>query len=252
MPSSSNPSKEKPEKPSEKTLEPASGPLVLVVDDERPIRRFLRAALSTEGYRVQEAGGVADAMAKVAGQRPDAVILDLGLPDGDGRDVILKMREWTNTPVIVLSVRGQEADKVSALDAGADDYLTKPFGTGELLARLRAALRRAAQDVQEPVVTTGKLTIDLARRRVTVAGKDANLTATEYALLRALAINPGKVLTHNHLLRTVWGTGYETESHLLRVNISNLRRKIEPDPVQPTYVLTEPGVGYRLRDPDPD
>ena len=224
-----------------------SGARVLVVDDERQIRRFLRAALSTQGYEVLEAGSVQEAIAKATTERPDLVVLDLGLPDGDGLTVVQSLREWTEIPILVLSVRGQEADKVAALDAGADDYLTKPFSTGELSARLRAALRRSRRTDEEPVVVTGGLAVDLAHRRVTVDEKEVHLTATEYALLKSLALHAGKVMTHRQLLEMVWGPGYESEAHMLRVNVSNIRRKIEPNPLQPQYLITEPGVGYRLR-----
>jgi len=220
---------------------------VLVVDDERPIRRFLRVALSTEGYEVGEAGTAAEAIERAVSERPDVVILDLGLPDGDGLDVLRKLREWSSVPVIILSVRGQEADKIAALDSGADDYLTKPFGSGELLARLRVALRRSWRPADEPVISLGGLTIDLASRAVSVDGRQVDLTTTEYALLKAMAQNAGKVLTHRQLLRAVWGPGYENQSHLLRVNISNLRRKLESDPLLPRRIVTEPGVGYRLK-----
>jgi two-component system KDP operon response regulator KdpE len=174
-------------------------------------------------------------------------VLDLGLPDVDGVDVTRMLREWTQTPVIILSVRGHEEDKIAALDAGADDYLTKPFGMGELLARLRVALRRASPSTGESVFRSGELTVDLMRRQVTVSGREAQLTPTEYDLLRILVTHAGQVLTHRHLLREVWGVGYEQETHILRVNISNLRRKIEPDPTRPLHILTESGVGYRLR-----
>ncbi len=179
--------------------------------------------------------------------RPDLLILDLGLPDLDGVDVIRQLREWTRLPIIVLSVRERESDKISALDAGADDYLTKPFGIGELMARLRVAVRRTAQLDPEPVFSMEGLEVDLAHRRVTSQGKEVQLTPTEYDLLRVLVLNAGKVLTHRQLLRQVWGLGYEDEMHLLRVNISNLRRKIEPEPSRPYFIVTEPGVGYRLR-----
>jgi two-component system KDP operon response regulator KdpE len=223
------------------------GARVLVVDDERQIRRVLKVALKAQGYEVREAGSVEEALAEAASSRPDLVVLDLGLPDGDGLTVVQSLRKWTGVPILILSVRGQEADKIAALDAGADDYLTKPFGTGELLARLRAALRRHARTENEPVITSGGLAVDIARRLVTVDGAEVHLTATEYALLKALALNVGKVLTHHQLLQMAWGPGYETEPHILRVNVSNLRRKIEPDYLQPTYLVTEPGVGYRLR-----
>jgi two-component system KDP operon response regulator KdpE len=183
----------------------------------------------------------------VALARPDLVILDLGLPDLDGVEVARRLREWTQVPIIILSVRGQEADKIAALDAGADDYLTKPFGAGELLARMRVAIRRSASPSAEPVFTQGDLRVDLARRQVSVAGREVTLTPTEYDLLRVLVTHAGKVLTHQQLLRQVWGPGYDQEQHLLRVNISNLRRKLEPEVTRPRFVQTEPGVGYRLR-----
>ena len=175
------------------------------------------------------------------------MILDLGLPDLDGTSVVRQLREWTTLPIIILSVREHENDKISALDAGADDYLTKPFGIGELMARMRVALRRSAQPADEPIYTIEDLQVDLAKRRVTVSGKEIPLTPTEYDLLRVLTQYAGKVITHRQLLRLVWGNTYENETHLLRVNMSNLRRKLEADPARPRYILTEPGVGYRLR-----
>ncbi|MCC6192432.1 MAG: response regulator [Anaerolineales bacterium] len=220
---------------------------VLVVDDESAIRRYLRTALGAHGYRVLEAADAQTALASAAVERLDLIILDLGLPDLDGVEVTRRLREWTTLPILVLSVRGQEADKIAALDAGADDYLTKPFGAGELLARLRAVARRASSAPDEPVFTQGDLTVDLARRLVLVAGREVALTPTEYDLLRFLVTHAGKALTHLQLLRQVWGPGYEQEQHLLRVNISNLRRKLEPDVARPRYIQTEPGVGYRLR-----
>lgn len=220
---------------------------VLVVDDERPIRRFLTTSLSAHGYQVFEAADGPEALAAVINYRPDLVILDLGLPGMDGVEVTQRLREWTQLPIIILSVRDQEADKIAALDAGADDYVTKPFGIGELLARIRVALRRASAPGVEPVFTTGNLTVDLGRRVVTAGGQEVQLTPTEYDLLRALVTHAGKVLTHRHLLREVWGAGYGEDVHTLRVNVSNLRHKIEPDPARPTYIVTEPGVGYRLR-----
>jgi two-component system KDP operon response regulator KdpE len=220
---------------------------VLVVDDERPIRRFLTTSLTAHDYTVFEAADGPEALAAVIDRRPDLVILDLGLPGMDGIQVTQRLREWTQIPIIVLSVRDQEGDKIAALDAGADDYLTKPFGIGELLARLRVALRRAAAPGGEPMFSAGELTVDLARRLVTVSGQEVQLTPTEFDLLRAFVAHAGKVLTHRHMLRQVWGVGYEDEAHMLRVNIHNLRRKIEPDPSRPTYIVTEPGVGYRLR-----
>jgi two-component system KDP operon response regulator KdpE len=220
---------------------------VLVVDDEPAIRRFLRVSLAAHGYTIFEADSGQVALSAVVADRPDLIILDLGLPDLDGIHVTRLLREWTRLPIIILSVRGQETDKIAALDAGADDYLTKPFGIGELLARMRAALRRAGQSGDQPVFTSGDLEVDLVRRVVMVAGQAAQLTPTEYDLLRVLITHAGQVLTHRQLLREVWGLGYEQEIHMLRVNISNLRRKIEPDPTRSRYILTEPGVGYRLR-----
>ncbi len=224
-----------------------NGVRVLVVDDEAAIRRYLRASLSAHGYTVFEVESGRAALEAITAERPDMVILDLGLPDVDGVEVTRLLREWSRIPIIILSVRGQEADKIAALDAGADDYLTKPFGTGELLARMRVALRRASQSQAEPVFVVDELAVDLGRRLVAVAGAEIQLTPTEYDLLRTLVSHAGKVLTHRQLLREVWGMGYEQETHMLRVNISNLRHKIEPDPARPHYILTEPGVGYRLR-----
>jgi two-component system KDP operon response regulator KdpE len=222
-------------------------PLVLVVDDERPIRVFLRAALSSRGYAIAEAASGKDALAAVATQKPDIVILDLGLPDVDGTEVTRLLRQWTRVPIIILSVRGSEDDKIGALDAGADDYLTKPFGIGELLARLRAALRRSVAAEDGQVFESRGLRVDLAQRLVSASGRKAQLTPHEYGILRALVAHAGKVLTHNHLLHDVWGPEYRDEFHILHVNISNLRRKIEPDPARPSFIITEPGVGYRLR-----
>lgn len=224
-----------------------SGARILIVDDERAIRRFLRVTLSAQGYQVYEADTGKDALEAVPACRPDAMILDLGLPDMEGREVIRKLREWSSVPIIVLSVREHETEKIAALDAGADDYLTKPFAAGELMARLRAAVRRAAHTGNEPIYEVGDLRVDLGQRQVTLAGQEVTLTPTEYDLLRTLAQHGGRVLTHHQLLRQVWGASYEPETHLLRVNISNLRRKLEPDPSRPRYIITEPGVGYRLR-----
>ncbi len=224
-----------------------SGMRVLVVDDEASIRKFLRVSLAAHAYQVFEAENGRSALAAVIAQRPDLIILDLGLPDLDGLAVTRQLREWSKIPIIILSVREHEQDKIAALDAGADDYLTKPFGIGELLARMRVAMRRVAPANDTPVFTVGDLVVDLTRRLVTVAGVETQLTPTEYDLLRVLVTNAGKVITHHQLLRAVWGVSYEQETHLLRVNISNLRRKVEQDPARPRYVLTEPGVGYRLR-----
>jgi two-component system KDP operon response regulator KdpE len=219
---------------------------ILIVDDERAIRRFLKASLGSQ-YHITEAVSGAEALSAVASDRPDVVILDLGLPDMDGMEVTRQLREWTKVPIIIVSVREHEADKIAALDAGADDYLTKPFGVGELMARLRAALRHSAQTDAEPVFKQGNLVVDFRKREVTVNGEPVTLTPTEYDLLRDLVTHAGKVLTHRQLLHAVWGPAYDAETHLLQVNISNLRRKIEPDPSRPSYILTEPGVGYRLK-----
>jgi two-component system KDP operon response regulator KdpE len=220
---------------------------VLIVDDERSIRRFLHASLMSHGYILFEANNGQEALNAVVDNRPDLIILDLGLPDIDGVEVTSRLREWTQIPIIILSVREQESDKIAALNAGADDYLTKPFGIGELMARMRVVLRRSLQSTSEPLFEVGVLKVDLAKRLVTVAGKEVSLTPTEYDLLRTLILHAGKVLTHRQLIQYVWGNAYETEAHLLRVNMSNLRRKIEPDPTRPRFILTEPGVGYRLR-----
>ncbi|MFZ5881346.1 MAG: response regulator [Chloroflexota bacterium] len=220
---------------------------ILVVDDEPPIRRYLRAALSAQGFTIYEAASGQEALNAVIADRPDIIILDLGLPDIDGIEVTRQLREWSQIPIIILSVREAEQDKIAALDAGADDYLTKPFGTGELMARMRVALRRLTSKPDEPILQVGGLHMDISRRIVSVDGDPITLTPTEYEILRLLMQNAGKVITHHHLLRQVWGTAYESEMHILRVNISNLRRKIEPDPARPTYIHTEPGVGYRLK-----
>ena len=219
---------------------------VLVVDDERSIRRFLKASLGSQ-FVIFEATTGEEALTAVAANRPDVIILDLGLPDIDGVEVTRRLREWTQIPIIIVSVREQEKDKIAALDAGADDYLTKPFSVGELMARLRSALRRSAQAEADPVFKTGNLVVDLNQREVLVNGQSVSLTPTEYDLLRTFVKHAGRVLTHDQLLRAVWGTAYESETHLLQVNISNLRRKIEPDPVRPSFLITEPGVGYRLK-----
>ena len=221
-------------------------PRILVVDDERPIRRFLNASLSAH-YVIIEAANGDEAIHAASTERPDLVILDLGLPDLDGVEVTRRLREWTQVPIIIVSVREQENDKIAALDAGADDYLTKPFGAGELLARIRVALRRSGQAENEPVFTSDNLSVDLTLRTVTVGGQPITLTPTEYDLLKTFIKHAGKVLTHRQLLRTVWGNTYESDTHILQVNISNLRRKIEPDLARPTHIVTEPGVGYRLK-----
>jgi two-component system KDP operon response regulator KdpE len=222
-------------------------PRILVIDDELAIRRFLHTVLSVEEFSLHEAENGHAGLAAAAAFRPDVILLDLGLPDLDGVEVIRRIREWSQVPIIVLSVRDREDDKVGALDAGADDYLTKPFGVGELLARIRAALRRTLQEVPEPVFTSNDLQMDLGSRRVAVAEVDIALTPTEYDILRLLVTHAGKVLTHGQILKQVWGIAYLEQPHVLRVNISNLRRKIEADPSRPQHIITEPGVGYRLR-----
>jgi two-component system KDP operon response regulator KdpE len=220
---------------------------VLIVDDEPAVRRFLRVTLAAQTYNILEATTGQEALAAAAKDKPDIIVLDIGLPDIDGVEVTKLLRQWTDMPIIILSVRGSEGDKIAALDAGADDYLTKPFGVGELLARLRAALRRAGNTTSEPVFTSGSLKVDLARRLIIVSGYEVQLTPTEYELLHVLVNHAGKVLTHHFLLREVWGAEYGEEFHMLHVNISNLRRKIEPDSTRPQFIITEPGVGYRLR-----
>ena len=222
-----------------------SGPAVLVVDDEPQILRALGTNLRGAGYTVQTAATAAQALAAAAARPPEAVILDLVLPDGHGTDVCRALRRWSSAPILVLSAVGDEQEKVAALDAGADDYITKPFGMDELLARLRAAMRRATSPT-EPVVEIGDLSVDLERRSVTMAGEPVALTPIEFELLRYLAQNEGKLLTHPMLLREVWGPAYGDESHYLHVYVSQLRRKIEPDPARPRYLLTETGAGYRL------
>ena len=224
-----------------------NGPRILVVDDERAIRRFLRASLTAHGYHIFEAARAQEGLEAAAAVRPDLIILDLGLPDSDGIDVTRQLREWSRVPIVVLSVRGEDADKIAALDAGADDYLTKPFSAGELLARIRVALRHAARPADEPVISTGDLVVDVAHRAVTLNGREISLTPIEYMLLKTLALSAGKVLLHRHLLREVWGPGYDQDVNVLRVNISKLRHKIEADPARPRHIITEPGVGYRLR-----
>jgi two-component system, OmpR family, KDP operon response regulator KdpE len=225
-----------------------SGARVLVVDDEPQILRAVQTSLRAAGYEVETAKSAKAALTAAAMHPPDAVILDLVLPDGSGTDVARELRTWSSAPVIVLSVVGDESEKVAALDAGADDYVTKPVGVDELLARLRAALRRASPP-GEPVIRVGELEVDLDKHEVRVGGNPVHLTPHEFDLLRYLARNEGKLLTHRMILQEVWGPGYGDATNILHVNVSQLRRKIEPDPARPRYLLTEPGAGYRLVDP---
>jgi two-component system KDP operon response regulator KdpE len=224
-------------------------PVVVLIEDEPQIRRFLRATLSGQGYRLFEVATGADALVEVAQRQPDVVILDLGLPDMDGLEVIRRLREWSAVPVIVLSARGQERDKVTALDAGADDYVSKPFSAGELLARIRVALRHTAgatHEGSEATFKVGELQVDLLRRHVTVGAAEVRLTPIEYKLLSTLVHHAGKVVTHQQLLREVWGPSHEDQAHYVRVYMAHLRHKLESEPARPRYLLTEPGVGYRL------
>ncbi len=218
---------------------------VLVVDDERPIRRFLSSLLGNSCQVLEAETGV-EGLQMAASHHPDLLILDLGLPDQDGLEVLRRLREWSQIPVIVISVRDREEDKVAALDAGADDFLTKPFGANELLARIRAALRHASAPQAQSVYRDRDLMVDLVKREVRVEDSPIGLTPTEYDLLKALVQHAGKVLTHQQLIQTVWGGSGDADAHLLRVNVSNLRRKIEKDPLRPQHIITEPGVGYRL------
>jgi two-component system KDP operon response regulator KdpE len=228
----------------------APGPLVMVVEDEPQMRRFLRASLTSHGYDLCEATSAAEAVALATSRGPELVLLDLGLPDEDGIAVTRRLREWSRVPIIVISARGRETDKVGVLDAGADDYLTKPFGVGELLARMRVALRHAQQagGAPEPVIEIGPLRIDFARREVKLDDAEVHLTPIEYRLLSLLAQNAGRVLTHGQILKEVWGPGHAGETHYLRVYMAQLRRKIELEPARPRLLQTEPGVGYRLRE----
>jgi two-component system KDP operon response regulator KdpE len=228
---------------------PAPALVVLAIEDEAPIRRFLRASLDTQGYRLIEAATGEDGLREAGTRQPDVVLLDLGLPDLDGLEVIRRLREWTAVPIIVLSARGQERDKVAALDAGADDYLSKPFGVGELLARLRVVQRHAARlsrDSTDPLFRAGELTVDLGTRGVRVRDREVRLSPIEYRLLATLVRHAGRVMTHRQLLQEVWGPGYTDQTEYLRVYMKHLRHKLEADPARPRLLLTEPGVGYRL------
>lgn len=221
---------------------------ILIIDDENAIRRFLRTALETQGYTVIEAHTGEQGIIETINAQPEVIILDIGLPDLTGHQVTQRIREWSDVPIIILSVRDQDSDKVEALDAGADDYVTKPFSAVELMARIRVALRHAApKETDEPIFKTGGLVVDLGARVVHLDNEEVQLTPTEYDLLRVLVRYAGKVITHQQLLREVRGVGYQTETHLLRVHMSNLRHKLENDPTNPRYIMTESGVGYRLR-----
>jgi two-component system, OmpR family, KDP operon response regulator KdpE len=227
-----------------------SGPLVLIVEDEPQMRRFLGTTLRAHGFAVTEAGSAREGLVQTAGRNPDVILLDLGLPDGDGLEVTREIRRSARMPIIVLSARGREQDKVAALDLGADDYLTKPFGVSELLARIRVALRHSLPDAtaDQPVFRTGELRVDLVRREVFRGDERAHLTPTEYKLLSALIRHAGRVVTHRQLLQEVWGANYADQTHYLRVYMAQLRHKLERDPTRPRLLTTEPGVGYRLRD----
>ena len=227
---------------------PSNVATVLLIEDEPQMRRFLRAALGNQSYELVEAPTAREGLAQAAGRNPELILLDLGLLDMDGIEVTRTIREWSKIPIIVLSARGQEKDKVAALDAGADDYLTKPFGVSELLARMRVALRHAlTTEGGEPVFTGGGITVDLARRQVLRDGAEVHLTPLEYKLLSSLVKHADRVLTHRHLLKEVWGMNAINQTHYLRVYMTQLRHKLEVDPTQPRLLLTEPGVGYRLR-----
>jgi two-component system KDP operon response regulator KdpE len=219
---------------------------VLVIDDEPQIRKLLKVSLHAQGYAVEEVPTGQEGINRAAVCKPDLLIVDLGLPDMDGKEVVKEIREWSHVPMIVLTARDQEQDKIQALDAGADDYVTKPFGMGELMARMRVCLRRMSADDDEPILTCGGLAVDLVQRRVTVEGREVKLTPTEYEIIKIMAQHAGRVLTHKQLLKAVWGNTYNEDTHYVRVYVGQLRRKIEADPAQPRYIITESGVGYRL------
>jgi two-component system KDP operon response regulator KdpE len=227
----------------------SEGARVLVVDDESQIVRGLRVVLRNAGFQVESAATKEEALDALSHRPPDAVLLDLVLPDGSGVDVCREVRRWSSVPIVVVSAVGDEREKVRALDAGADDYVTKPFGGEELTARLRAVLRRASDATTGPAIAIGELVVDVSDRRVTRAGREIHLTPIEFDLLRVLAQNRGRLMTHRQLLQEVWGPSYSDETHYLRVHFAHIRAKIEPDAARPTYVVTEPGVGYRLREP---
>jgi two-component system KDP operon response regulator KdpE len=225
-----------------------SKPLLLIIEDEAQMRRFLRVSLGNVGYQLLEAETGADGLAQAAARNPDIILLDLGLPDIDGLEITERLRQWTKTPIVIISARGREEDKIKALDAGADDYLTKPFGVGELLARLRVALRHGSRTgAGSSVFSTGDLKVDLDKRQVLRGDTDIHLTPIEYRLLTKLIENAGKVVTHRQLLKEVWGPGHVDQTQYLRVYMGQLRHKLEPEPSRPRYLVTEPGVGYRLK-----
>ena len=229
---------------------PRTASNVLVIEDDIPMRRFLRAALQNEGHQVFEAGTAREGMTMILGHPPDLILLDLGLPDADGLTILSRVREWSQVPVVILSARGQESDKVDALNAGADDYLTKPFSVGELLARIRVALRHVAETAAgtaKPVFSVGELRADLAGRRIFVGDAEVHLTPTEYRLLAILIKYAGRVVTHRQLLREVWGPPYTEHTQYLRNFMGQLRQKLEPDPAKPRFIINEPGIGYRLK-----
>jgi two-component system, OmpR family, KDP operon response regulator KdpE len=231
----------------------APNPLVLIIEDEPNMRRFLRTTLRGNGFQVVEAGSAREGLVQAAGRNPEVILLDLGLPDRDGREVTRELRRTTRAPIIIVSARGQEHEKVALLDLGADDYLTKPFGAGELLARMRVALRHAAQPpagLEEPIYLAGGVTVDAIRRQVFRDGQEVHLTPTEYKLLATLIRHAGRVLTHRQLLHEVWGANYVGQTHYLRVYMAQLRHKLEQDSARPRFLLTEPGIGYRLRESD--
>lgn len=219
---------------------------ILIIEDEPQIRKLLKVSLNAHGYDLEEAANGKDGVNRAATFKPDLLIIDLGLPDIDGKEVVKQIREWSETPIIILTARDQEQEKIEALDSGADDYMTKPFGVGELLARMRVCLRRAATVEQQPVLVCGGLVVDLQQRRVTVDGDEVKLTPTEYEIIKIMMQHAGKVITHKQLLKAVWGNAYQQDTHYIRVYIAQLRRKIEQNPTQPRYIVTESGVGYRL------
>lgn len=219
---------------------------ILIIEDESQIRKLLKVSLNAHGYDLEEAVNGKDGVNRAATFKPDLLIIDLGLPDIDGKEVVKQIREWSETPIIILTARDQEQEKIEALDSGADDYITKPFGVGELLARMRVCLRHAATAEQQPILACGGLVVDLQQRRVTVEGHEVKLTPTEYEIIKMMMQHAGKVITHKQLLKAVWGNAYQQDTHYIRVYIGQLRRKIEQNPTQPRYIITESGVGYRL------